>query len=58
MDTANLVLMIILSAMIGFAIGNAWGKATMKHMFSELLNKMTESLRLAAGKVGEKDKKE
>ena len=56
MDTANLVLMIILSAMIGFAIGNAWGKAAMKHLFSELLNKMTESLKLAAGKVPDKDK--
>ena len=56
MDTVNLVLMIILSAMIGFGIGNAWGKATMKHLFSELLSKMTEGLKLAAGKVPDKDK--
>lgn len=56
MDTVNLVLMMVLCAMIGFAIGNAWGKATMKHMFSELLNKLTEGLKLAAGKTPDKDK--
>lgn len=56
MDTVNLVLMIVLSAMIGFGIGNAWGKATMKHLFSELLNKLTEGLKLAAGKGSDKEK--
>lgn len=46
----------ILCVMIGFAIGNAWGKATMKHLFSELLSKLTEGLKLMSGKT--EDKKE
>ena len=45
MNTVNLVLMIILSVMIGFAIGNVWGKETMKRLFSETLNKMIEGLK-------------
>jgi hypothetical protein len=40
--------------MIGFAIGNAWGKATMKKMFSDLLQKLTDGLKLAANAAEEK----
>ncbi len=49
MNTANIVLMVILSVMIGFAIGNVWGKETMKRTIADLLNKLTEGLKLAAG---------
>lgn len=50
MEPVNQILMMVLCTMIGFGIGNAWGKATMKHLFSELLNKLTEGLKLAANK--------
>lgn len=56
MDNVNQILMMVLCVMIGFGIGNAWGKATMKHLFSELLNKLTEGLKLAAGKPDDKAK--
>ena len=54
MTTVNLVLTILLSAMIGFAIGNVWGKETMKRTFSELLNKLTEQFRMAANTTHDK----
>ena len=49
MNTPNIVLMCILCVIIGFAIGNVWGKEVMKRTFSELLNKLTEGMKLAAG---------
>ncbi len=45
MDTVNIVLMILLSAMIGFAIGNAWGKETMKRVMTGLLDQMIRGVR-------------
>lgn len=48
MTTVNIVLTCILCTMIGFAIGNIWGKETMKRTMSQFLNKLTESLKVAA----------
>ena len=56
MGTVNIVLMCVLFAMIGFAIGNAYGKAVMKKTFSDLLQKLTEGLKLAASAEAEKKK--
>ena len=56
MNTINLVLMCILCVMIGFAIGNVWGKETMKRTFSELLKKMIDGLNLVAKASDEKKK--
>lgn len=61
MNTINLVLMCILCAMIGFAIGNVWGKETMKRTLSELLQKMIDGLNRATSsveKVNKENKKE
>ena len=58
MNTINMVLMIILSVMIGFAIGNIWGKETMKRTFAELISKLTEGLKIAAESTGSQNKKE
>ena len=48
MNTANIILMCILCVMIGFAIGNIWGKETMKRTFSDLLKKMIDGLNMAS----------
>lgn len=59
MSTVNIVLMVILSAFIGFAIGNAWGKETMKRTLSNFITQITEGLKTAAGsKQNDADKKE
>lgn len=42
LDTINIVLMIILSVMIGFAIGNVYGRASMKQIMTDLLNQMID----------------
>ena len=54
MSTPNIILMIALSVMIGFAIGNVWGKETMKKLFSEILNKLTDGIKAAANQQGGK----
>ncbi len=56
MNSINLALMIILSAIIGFAIGNVWGKESMKRTISSLLNDLTKGLKLYAKNT--QDKKE
>lgn len=48
MNTVNIVLMVILAAMIGFAIGNVWGQAKVKSLFSNLLDQLTKGLKAAA----------
>ena len=55
MNTANIVLMIVLAAMIGFAIGNAWGKEAMRRTLSGLLNQLIEGMKRASegGNKGE-----
>ena len=58
MDTVNIVLMIVLAAMIGFAIGNVWGKETMKRTFTELISKLTDGLKLAASQAEQNKKGE
>ena len=55
MSTVNLILMVVLSVMIGFAIGNVWGKETMKRIFSDLLQKLTEGLKVAASEQKKKE---
>jgi hypothetical protein len=44
MDTLNIVLMMILSVMIGFAIGNVYGKETAKKMFQTLIDSIAKHL--------------
>jgi len=44
MNTVNIVLGMVLCAMIGFAIGNVWGRETMKRIFEGLLDQMTKNL--------------
>lgn len=56
MNTINLVLMCILCTMIGFAIGNIWGKETMKRTLSELLQKMIDGLNHATKSLEKADK--
>lgn len=61
MNSINLVLMSILCTMIGFAIGNVWGKEIMKRTLSELLQKMIDGLNHATSsveKVNKENKKE
>ena len=61
MNSINLVLRSILCTMIGFAIGNVWGKETMKRTLSELLQKMIDGLNHATSsieKVNKENKKE
>lgn len=48
MDTPNLILMAVLCVMIGFAIGNIWGREKMKKTFSDLINSLGDSLSKAA----------
>lgn len=54
MNTANIFLMVILSAMIGFAIGNIWGKETMKRTMQELLNQIISGMKTVSNKKEEK----
>ena len=55
MNTVNIILMVLLSAMIGFAIGNICGKETMKRIFTKLLDDLMKGMKAAseAGKKGE-----
>ena len=45
MSTLNIVLMAILCTIIGFAMGNIWGKESMKRIFSSMLDQMTKGLK-------------
>lgn len=53
MDTVNMILMMVLCAMIGFAIGNVCGKESMKRIFSTLLDQMLKGIQSAGGKTGD-----
>ena len=57
MTTMNTVLMMILCAMIGFAIGNAWGQIKIKRLFSTLIEQLTNGLK-ASLKEAENKKEE
>ena len=57
MTTINIVLMCVLCVMIGFAIGNVWGKEMMKKTFSDLMSNLTEGLKNAASAQTQADKK-
>jgi len=48
LDTVNIVLMVVLSAMIGFAIGNSWGRYAMKQMIINLLTQFIGKAQKAA----------
>lgn len=48
MITVNVVLLAILSLMIGFVAGEAFGKEVMKRTFSTVLNQMIKGLKLSA----------
>lgn len=48
MNTVNIVLMMILCAMIGFALGNIWGKEVMKKTLSGLLKQLIEGMKSAS----------
>ena len=58
LSTPNLVLSIILAAIIGFAIGNAYGQARMKLIVNNLLEKMTAGLKNIAENVKKEDRNE
>ena len=47
MDTVNIVLMVILASIIGFAIGNVWGKESMRRTLSGLLAQLTDGMKKA-----------
>ena len=50
MDTLNIVLMMVLCAMIGFAIGNVYGRETMKKTFQSVIDNIMKGLNGAAKK--------
>ena len=45
--------MIILSVMIGFGIGNVFGRNSMKQIMTDLLNQMIDGAKNAASKAKE-----
>ena len=45
LNTVNIVLMVVLAAIIGFAIGNSYGQAKMKMIFNNLLDKLTKNMK-------------
>lgn len=55
MSTVNIVLMVVLAAIIGFAMGNTYGQAKMKVLFTDLLNKLTDNMKAVAGKERKKE---
>ena len=57
MNTINLILMLALCTMIGFGIGNAWGKETMKRTFNEVIKQLTNGMTAAVEKANEEKKK-
>ena len=58
MNTVNIILMVILAAMIGFAIGNVWGKEVMRRIMQGLINQVIDGLKMAAeANVKHEDKK-
>lgn len=56
MDTLNLILLMILSAIFGFAMGNVYGQQKMRMMLSDLLNQLTDHIRIVT--ETDKEKKE
>jgi hypothetical protein len=50
-------LMIILAVMIGFAMGNVYGQQKMKMIFNDLLNKLTNGMKVIAGTDEKGEKK-
>lgn len=46
MNTVNTVLMMVLCAIIGFAIGNAWGRYAMKQAFMNLVEQILDGLKM------------
>lgn len=50
MDTLNIVLMMVLCVMIGFAIGNIYGKETMKKTFQSVIDNIVKGLKGATTK--------
>jgi hypothetical protein len=41
--------MIVLAVMIGFSMGNVYGQQKMKMIFNDLLNKLTNGMKVIAG---------
>lgn len=50
MDTLNIVLMMVLCVMIGFAIGNIYGKEAMKKTFQSVIDNIVKGLKGATTK--------
>jgi len=50
MNEVNTVLMMILCAMIGFAIGNVYGQNKIKMLIQDLLTRMTNGLKSSDAK--------
>lgn len=46
MNTVNTVLMMVLCAIIGFSIGNAWGRYAMKQAFMSLVEEILNGLKM------------
>lgn len=55
MNTVNLVLTIVLSSILGFLIGSAYGQAKMKVIFTDMIDKMTNGLKSLNGKHTNKE---
>lgn len=55
MSTANIVLLAILSAILGFAIGNVYGKESIKRTIAIMLTQLTENLKKLSD-ISEKQK--
>ena len=55
MSTVNIVLMAILCAMIGFAIGNIYGRESMKKTVASLFDSLTKGLKVAAEQAKQKE---
>ena len=53
MNTVNIVLMMVLCTIIGFTIGNAWGRTAMKKAFMNLLDEITKEIKVRQEKTEE-----
>ena len=55
MSTVNIILMAVLCAMIGFAIGNVYGRESMKKTVATLFDSLTKGLKNASEQAKKKE---
>ena len=56
MNQVNVILMMILCTMIGFAIGNVYGQNKIKMLIQDLITKMGNALKTEAAKKTDQTK--